>query len=219
MIHKRKMKTLSKQLFISTIAQLRDQQDSDFEIANTLSGIYGEVAVYNNSKLTTALFDLLGFHFPEQIADIKIFCFELDYGRNTITENDPIEDLWLTLQPRYIVGYDPFEVTTPVFPIQIPNWHTSHTKMIEKQLDEEFQALCEKTAEHFDAKCIIEKGIVFKRTPDKVVENLVDDNEFPEPNMTFTSKPFSKVSENIKNIEVVDFVVVSPLKKFSIEDD
>lgn len=84
---------ISKTLFTTVIGNLQAQFDKDRERANVLSEIYGsDIDPVDNSRLTESIFQLLKTRFnKEAMEDIKIFCYEQNFGRQTKTS---IEDLW-----------------------------------------------------------------------------------------------------------------------------
>ena len=91
---------MNKETFIRLIKSLRDQRDYDFNYVNKLTDLYkADIDPYNTSILTDAIFDLFEGSFPGKVGCIKIFCFELDYGRFVKTDGCPIEELWLELEP------------------------------------------------------------------------------------------------------------------------
>lgn len=91
---------MKKETFINLIKSLRDQRDFDFNYVNKLTDLYkADIDPYDTSILTGAIFDLFEYSFPGKLSCIKIFCYELDYGRFIKTEGCPIEELWLELKP------------------------------------------------------------------------------------------------------------------------
>lgn len=91
---------MTKQLFISLIEALRDQSCYDNRVTDKLWSIYdADINPYDNSTLRDAIFLVLENYFPDKIGCIKIFCYELDYGKNIKTEGCAIEELWLELEP------------------------------------------------------------------------------------------------------------------------
>lgn len=89
---------MTKRLFIETIYALEQQYDKDVAFAKKLGEILdGEVAVADNSALTTQIFRLLYHFFPplKKYCPIQSFCYEENFGRST--DRTP-EDLWDELQ-------------------------------------------------------------------------------------------------------------------------
>lgn len=173
------MGTITKELFIKTIESLRDQLDDDAAKAYLLSQVLKcDTDPYDNSKLSEAIFSLLEIHFKDKIEDIKIFCFDLDFGRKIPSENCPIEELW-----QEVLGDDLYTIS-----LENPD-----NMQIKKHIPwkEEHQTID------------MTNQIIFENSSTKT-------NSIKEEQLV-----------DINKIEVIDHIVISPLKdrKYSIEDE
>lgn len=93
---------MTQELFISTIAALRDQSDIDTEKAKKLSAIYGSDINPNDNRIliNNVLAHLQSRFSEDALAAIDFFCFQQDFGR---ASNKPIKELWDELVMMYEV--------------------------------------------------------------------------------------------------------------------
>lgn len=93
---------MDKDLFISVIESIREQQAKDIIFANGLSDLLQvDVNPYNNSLLIKTLLDVLRFHFPpvEDFCEIDHYCFFQNFGR-VETEDSVLIETPLQLYER-----------------------------------------------------------------------------------------------------------------------
>jgi hypothetical protein len=87
---------ISKQLFITSIENMRKHYDQEKARAKMLSEIYGaDIDPIDNSKLYDTIFSLLRTQFPKNhYCYIEAYCWDQNFGRDV---NKSIETLWKEL--------------------------------------------------------------------------------------------------------------------------
>jgi len=175
---------MNKNLFINIITALQEQYDDDLAKAYLMGKVLDyEANPYDNSKLSNAIFKLLRLYFKDKTSDIEIFCWEQNFGRM----NDvSIEKLWDFLQ-------EPTRMKN--------NWD-----------DNENDAKYSASSTSMDG----EKNVMWYKYDDVVAYRLWEKAMLEGKDSDEMAKyypKYTKVSDDIKNIEVKDFVIISPLKK------
>lgn len=198
------MRLIDKDTFKKVIESLRDQYDYDVANASILGDVlnYKDAPTYDNSKLTDSIFSLLAINFPKDMQDIKVFCYDMDFGRIANIEG-AIDELWMELEGK-----------------------------AEKRLHRYLMESFEEISNSFDQQVISQdesKEVVLPHIPltdnEVVLKQHSDSIEKAIPNCHLSERYLMRgnsqeVADFIKNIEVREFEVVSPVKKrYSIEDE
>jgi hypothetical protein len=193
---------MDKRLFTLLINSLKRQNDVDKELARKLTDAY-DVDIFppDNRILIDAITEVLRVSFPENIDTITFYCWEEDFGK---VSGYSVEDLWNVLNGK---------VTQTPVPKFRDNWDDAEN-------DAKYSKADPKYSEIPDLKKAINyaydnpKFNTIKKTESGITFHIQqsDDNRIFET--LFGGKISNKVDEAIKNIQVQEFTVISPIRKF-----
>jgi len=189
---------MNKNLFINIITALQEQYDDDLAKAFLMGKVLDyEANPYDNSKLSDAIFKLLRLYFKDKTDDIEIFCWEQNFGR---MNNVSIEKLWDFLQ-------EPTRMKN--------NWDDEENDATYSKKDLEFETtqtvnyLSKRNVPVIEKECDSEMLTWFKNRDKKSTE-VSDLHKV----ITHTYEQIEKKrNDDLNDIEVKDFVIISPLKK------
>ncbi len=179
---------MDKRLFTLLINSLKRQNDVDKELARKLTDAY-DVDIFppDNRILIDAITEVLRVAFPKNIETITFYCWEDNFGS---ISGYSVEDLWDVITATLTGTGTTTTITT--IPSFKNNWDDEYNdaKYSNKEVSDLHKVIShtyEQIEKERNIKSIEEKVERFKK---------------------------QQVDEAIKNIQVQEFTVISPIRKF-----
>ena len=188
---------MDKRLFTLLINSLNRQNDVDKELARKLTDAY-DVDIFppDNRILIDAITEVLRVSFPKEIGTIDFYCWEDNFGSSS---GYSVEDLWNVLNGN---------VTQTSVPKFRDNWDDAENDAKYSKPDPKYSEIPDLKKALIDDYNKPEFALI-KENESGLTFHIQELEEF--------DKLFGTDISDIKNIEVKDFVVISPIKKFKSE--